>query len=238
MSRAGPRRRGMSARLPVPLLLLCACALAASPAGADPASGGTCAEEVAARVQRHYDDVRDLSARFEQTTQRVALGAAGGEALAARGAVVFAKPGKMRWAYEAPEPSLVVSDGATLWIHDPAANEVQRFPVGDGFLTGAGLQFLLGAGRLDEEFSISARTCADTTVDLLLAPRREVSYERLELRVDRETGVVRGTTVVDLFGNRTTLAFAELQENTGPDAALFAFEPPAGARVLEVPAAP
>ena len=40
------------------------------------------------------------------------------------GAVEFAKPGKMRWSYEAPEPSLVVSDGETLWIYDPTRDEV------------------------------------------------------------------------------------------------------------------
>ena len=42
------------------------------------------------------------------------------------------------------------------------------------------------------------------------------------MRVDRKSGVVRETTVVDLFGNRTTIAFDELRENTGPAADLFA----------------
>ncbi len=42
------------------------------------------------------------------------------------------------------------------------------------------------------------------------------------MRVDRESGVVRETSVVDLFGNRTTIAFDELRENTKPGADLFA----------------
>ena len=68
---------------------------------------------------------------LQQTTRRVALGDGAGDALAASGEVVFAKPGKMRWTYESPEPSLVVSDGATLWIYDPKAREVQKLPLGD-----------------------------------------------------------------------------------------------------------
>jgi len=43
---------------------------------------------------------------------------------------------------------------------------------------------------------------------------------------------------VDLFGNRTTIAFDELRENTKPVASLFAFTPPEGVRVLSVPGAP
>jgi len=62
-----------------------------------------------------------------------------GEETLTRGRVVFAKPGRMRWVYESPEPSLVVSDGETLWIYDPAAREAQRLPVTQGYLTGAAL---------------------------------------------------------------------------------------------------
>jgi len=49
---------------------------------------------------------------------------------------------------------------------------------------------------------------------------------------------VRETTVVDLFGNRTTIAFDELRENTKPAASSFAFKPPEGVRVLSLPSGP
>ena len=58
------------------------------------------------------------------------------------------------------------------------------------------------------------------------------------MRVDRKSGVVRETTVVDLFGNRTTIAFDELRENAGSEADLFTFTPPPGVRVISVPSAP
>jgi outer membrane lipoprotein-sorting protein len=44
--------------------------------------------------------------------------------------------------------------------------------------------------------------------------------------------------VVDLFGNRTTIAFDELRENTKPAASSFAFTPPEGVRVLSLPSGP
>jgi outer membrane lipoprotein-sorting protein len=125
------------------LCLLAFALVAASGARADGAESTDCAKEIAARVQARYDGVEDIEARFTQRSQSVALGRAA-QAFEASGVAVFAKPGRMRWSYETPEPSLVVSDGRTLWIYDPAAREVQEFPVGAGFLSDGGA---VSAGR-------------------------------------------------------------------------------------------
>jgi chaperone LolA len=217
-------------------LLLAALVFAVAPPSQ--AAEADCASDVAGRVQRRYEKVHDLSAHFEQTTQRVSLGKDSSDALVAKGEVVFAKPGKMRWSYTSPEPSLVVSDGSTLWVYDPQAREVQKLPLGQGYLSAAGVQFLLGAGKLQEEFRVSASGCGAPIVTLGLAPKHEAQYERLEMRVDRKSGVVRETTVDDLFGNRTTIAFDELRENTRPAADLFGFSPPEGVRVITLPSSP
>ena len=120
------------------------------------AIGGECALEVARRVQGYYERIRDLRARFAQTTRSVTLGSAGGTALDAEGEVFFAKPGRMRWSYSRPQQSLVVSDGETLWIYDPEQKEAQRMSVTAAFVSGAALQFLLGEGDLLAEFYISS----------------------------------------------------------------------------------
>lgn len=196
-----------------------------------------CAPAVAERVQQRYDAVRDLRARFVQRTSSVALGSSGAATMEAGGEVFFAKPGRMRWAYETPEPSLVVSDGTTLWIYDPQAEEAQQFPLGPEFLSGAAIQFLLGDGRLVDEFEIAARACGEEQVWLLLTPRADTSYERLELAADRETGEIRSTVVIDILGNRTEVELDDVRTNTEPPADRFQFEPPPGTRVLAVPAA-
>jgi outer membrane lipoprotein carrier protein len=220
---------------------LLAAALLGAPAAAQVAEAaevvedGACALDVARRVQRHYESVRDVRARFRQRTERVALGAQAAEALEASGEVVLAKPGRMRWSYETPEPSLVVSDGETLWVHDPQAGEVQELPLGPEFLSGAALQFLLGEGHLVEQFEVSARHCGEAVVELVLVPRRDAHYEWLGLWVDPVRGEVRETAVVDLLGNRTRVALEGVRVNTGPPASLFRFEAPPGTRVLSVP---
>ena len=218
--------------------LACAVALllVASGARADGEEPADCAAAVVARVQARYDGVRDLEAHFAQRSHSVALGRAGQD-LEASGVAVFAKPGRMRWTYEKPEPSLVVSDGKTLWVYDPQAREAQEFPVGQGFLSGSAVQFLLGEGRILDSFEVRAEQCAEETVHLLLTPKQDATYERLELWVAAKSGDVKATAVVDLFGNRTEVTFESLRMDVHPDPSLFRFEAEPGVNVLRAPAA-
>ncbi len=206
-----------------------------TPTAEPPADGAACAEAAAGRVQSYYDDVQDLAAAFRQTSRSVAFGGAAGPDQLAAGRVEFAKPGKMRWSYTEPEPSEVVSDGSTLWIYDPAAKEVQVLEVGEAFLSAAAIQFLLGSGRILETFSVAARDCAASPLQLVLTPKQPASYERLELHVDPQSGVIARTVVLDLLGNRTEVAFDDLETNRSPPAERFVFQVPEGVRELRLP---
>jgi outer membrane lipoprotein carrier protein len=223
-------------------LLLLILLLAAGPSGAQADAEGppgrSCAEEIALRVEGHYESVRDLTADFVQTSRVVSLGQDAGRGTRAGGQVIFAKPGRMRWAYREPEESLVVTDGKVLWTWDPGLGEAQRVAVAAGFLSGAAIQFLLGEGAVLESFEVTADRCEGSRVTLRMLPLDPSSYERLQVEVDPKAGIVHATEVVDLFGNVTRIEFAKIRTNTSPDDSLFGFEPPEGARVIEVPGAP
>jgi outer membrane lipoprotein carrier protein len=140
----------------------------------------------------------------------------------------------MRWAYSEPEESIVVSDGAVVWIYDPAAREVQRFAAGAGFMSGVAVQFLVGEGQLLRDFRVKASGCEETDVVLELTPREAATYEKLVLVAHRATGEVRETRVHDLVGNVTRVAFEEMRTNLAPDPKVFVFEVPKGVRVVEL----
>ena len=236
--RTSRRRRAISGVGVVAAVLLLLGGAETASAGGEAEQPPGCAEEVALRIQGYYEGVRDLHADFSQSSRNVALGSVPGEETPHRGHVVFAKPGRMRWVYQSPEPSLVVSDGETLWIYDPALKEVQVLSVDAGFLSGTAIQFLLGEGRILESFSVSAKSCEGDEVSLDLQPKKSASYERLELRVERASGAILATAVLDLFGNRTDVAFDSVQRNLAPDDSLFRFEPSEDDRVLTLPDAP
>ena len=210
-------------------------AKAASGAAAPAQERPGCAERAAAALQRRYESVRDLEASFEQTTRSVALGQPGASAKSS-GSVVFAKPGRMRWTYVAPEPSLVVSDGRQLWIYDPANREAQRLTVTEAYLSGAALSFLLGEGEILRDFDVKSLGCGDDVALLELVPREPATYDRLRARIDPRSGELLETTVIDLLGNETTVALRDLRTNRDPDASLFRFDPPAGVRVVDLDA--
>jgi len=191
-----------------------------------------CAERTATRVQQRYEKVRDLRARFEQTTRPA--GAAVAEPTTSRGTVVLAKPGKLRWSYEEPEPSLVVSDGTTLWVYDPVFGEAQRLAVIEGYLSGAAIQFLLGEGDIFREFHVRAVSCEEARVELELIPREPASYEKIGLVVDAKTGDLLRTRLVDLIGTVIEVKLSDLQVNQSPPASLFRFDPPEGVRVMDL----
>jgi outer membrane lipoprotein carrier protein len=178
--------------------------------------------------------VRDVSARFAQTTHAARLGTAPGKPATSRGRVTLAKPGKMRWTYEEPEPSLVVSDGKTVWIYDPAFAEVQKLPAAEGFLTGAAAQFLLGAGDMRRDFKVAATSCEEDSAELELVPRQPATYEKLFLHVDPRTGDVRQTRIVDLLGNVVVVEFSEQRFNLKPAESEFQFQAPEGVKVIEL----
>jgi outer membrane lipoprotein carrier protein len=189
-----------------------------------------CAATLTARVQARYDRMRELEARFVQRT----ISALSPTGEVTTGHVALAKPGKMRWSYETPEPSLVVSDGETLWIFDPRAKEAQKLAVGEQFLSGAAFQFLLGNGRIAESFRVVADRCDGARVRLTLTPRADATYQELELTVDPASGEAHATAVVDLFGNRTEVEFSEIRFDRGLDANTFRFVPEPGVRVIEL----
>ena len=206
-------------------------AAAAKPA---PAASGECAATLTARVQARYDGMRELEARFTQRT--LSALSPGGDVTSGR--VALAKPGKMRWSYETPEPSLVVSDGATLWIYDPRAREAQKLAVGEQFLSGAAFQFLLGSGRIADSFRVTAERCDAARAKLLLTPKADATYQALELTVDVASGEAFATAVLDLFGNRTEVEFDELRYDRGLDPSTFRFLPEPGVRVIELAPTP
>lgn len=192
------------------------------------------AEQVARQIQGRYEGIRDLRADFVQTNVSATFE---GEALMnpvpRRGKVVFAKPGRMRWTYEPPEASVVVSDGKTLWIHDVEAKTVTRLAVTEGYLSGAALQFLMGSGRILESFRVATSDCDASRVSLELVPRSDASYERLGLVADRATGSVVETSVTDLFGNVTRIRFEGIEENRDPTPDTFVLKIPEGVEVID-----
>jgi outer membrane lipoprotein carrier protein len=203
-------------------------------ASAPQASGASCLDRAVDALQNRYERVSDLRARFVQTTRPAHMGGIAPEPVTSRGSMVVAKPARMRWVYEAPEQSVVVSDGESLWIYDASFQEAQRLPVGEGYLSGAAVQFLLGEGDLRRDFEIALVGCDEESAELSLTPREPATYEKLRVVVDPRSGALSRTRVEDLLGNVTIVELSDLETNLNPDPAVFRFVAPEGVSVIEL----
>ena len=160
-----------------------------------------CLAEAVAAVEGRHRDVKDLRVQFIQTTQSPDPNSPPSRSI---GHAVLALPNRMRWVYESPDESLLISDGKTLWLYDPGFKEVQQLPVGDdSFFGAAAAQFLLGRSDLAAEFRIRTRSCNAEGAQLELFPRNPASYQRLTLAISLPGGDILWTEVVDLLGSTT-----------------------------------
>ncbi|MSP72383.1 MAG: outer membrane lipoprotein chaperone LolA [Myxococcales bacterium] len=191
--------------------------------------------DVVSGVQRFYQDSKDLKADFTQTYVYKVYG----REQVSSGKVYLKKPDRMRWDYVVPVPKLFVADGETLWVYEPAENQVFKRGLKSSQLPVA-LTFMSGRGRLDEAFTPQLLAPKRPgTFQLQLIPKvNEGDYQSLELTVDMKSFAVLESTVVDPVGNTNTVVFKNVEVNRGLPDKGFVFTPPAGVRVLNAPSGP
>ena len=231
----------------IAIVLMSAALARAGTSSGPPAPGGVLAvdgscpptAESIAAIQSRYDSIRDFRARFEQRTRSVVLaGSSRAPEELSRGEVILAKPGRMRWEYREPEPSFVISDGASLWVYDVGARQATRVALDGGYLAGAALQLLFGEVRIGEIFEGLTTSCGPEGIVIELRPKEAASYERLTLVAQPGTGLVISTSIIDLFGNRTSIRFSELEFDRSPSPEMFEFTRPEGVEVLDYSQSP
>jgi outer membrane lipoprotein carrier protein len=224
--------------MPAPALLavISRVLLAAAPVAAAPppaAAGHLDVGTVVDKVQRRYDGASDFRARFTQTLTSAAMGRKTNSA----GAVMFKKPGRMRWDYEKPERAMYVSDGNTLWLYEPDDQQAFKQALSTSQLPAA-LAFLTGKGKLANEFDITlvdkSPYAAPGEYVLALSPKvAEPQVKSLLFIVDPKTFDVRESVITDGQGNLNDLTFADIRTNTHLPDSDFRWSPPSGVRVID-----
>jgi outer membrane lipoprotein carrier protein len=189
-------------------------------------------EALAARVQKHYDGIRDFEARFSQAYEGGVLRTKATES----GTVAVKRPGRMRWIYTEPERKEFVSDGVRIYAYIPADKQVVVSPVPSGEQATTPALFLSGRGDLVRDFTPSfmeGSGAPDGLVVLRLEPRRtDPDYEWMAIGVDPASLQIRYLTAADRQGGRSTFTFTNMQENRGLSDKQFEFRIPRGVDVI------
>jgi outer membrane lipoprotein carrier protein len=221
-------------------LFLAAGASAPSPSSVPAAAATPELRTVLERMQKRYDQAKDLRARFSQNYTRAVVG----RATLSTGTLTFKKPGRMRWDYEKPEPRMFLSTGQVLWLYEPEEKQAFKQDLKSSQLPAA-LAFLMGKGKLTDEFEIAfaPEPAAEAKeklpgrpgdIRLQLSPKQPQStYKSILFVVDPKEFLVRESVLVDAQGNANHFTFDNLEVNTKVADSLFKWNPPAGVRVVD-----
>lgn len=201
------------------------------PPGASAPNRAYTAEQIAAGVQSFYNRTTDFAADF---VQRNRVAATNNETVSS-GRVEFRRPGRMRWEYAQPVGNLVVSDGTTLWTHEPARRQAFQANLAQSQLPTA-LSFLMGSGNLSTDFTARRIPMTGRWANfygLELTPRApNPSFSRLVLIVEPQNYQVAEAGVIDAQNNQNRFAFTNTRVNLNPPVSRFQWTPPAGTTVI------
>lgn len=167
------------------------------------------------------------------------------------GTLEFQRPNRFRFAYAGPTEQLIVGDGKQVWLYDTDLNQVTVRPMSQAI--GATPAALLSGGTLDKDFTLKAVTgtsssaaAATSTLSQLnqqaVAPLewvealpRHQEGQFQSVRVGFKNGQLAALEILDSFGQRSRLDFAQFEPKVALAATRFQFTPPPGVDVLNQP---
>jgi outer membrane lipoprotein carrier protein len=186
------------------------------------------AHELAARVDRHYDQLHSLKAGFRE--DYAGLGMTRTES----GTLFLRKPGRMLWQYTTPAGKIFLLDGKYAWLYTKGDAQIQRIPSKELDDLRSPLRFLLGHTQLEKELSgLKLEGAANGLYTLSGLPRgQENRVTRLELTVTA-AGAISTLEVQEVGGATTRFTFTAEQPDAAIPAETFHFAPPAGVPVVD-----
>jgi outer membrane lipoprotein-sorting protein len=173
------------------------------------ASAADCLRE----IERAQADTRSLSARFVQTKHLSLLE----EPLVSRGRFVFAKPDRVLWAIEEPQPVRVVIAGDDVRLEGVSKGDRSALAMSplSTMLSQLAAIFAGSIEKLEEGFEVTA-VDDGTNVQLTLTPRREAwkrMFQVVRLRFERPLLAVHRIELEDALGDRLEIELSELERN-------------------------
>ncbi|MDR3749591.1 MAG: outer membrane lipoprotein chaperone LolA [Acidobacteriota bacterium] len=196
-----------------------------------PATAQSDVKALADKVDRRYDHIRTLEARFTETY----TGARSSRTES--GTLLLKKPGKMRWDYDQPRPKLFLTDGSNAWFYVPGEHQARRTPVKQLDDLRSPLRYLLGKAKLERELtglSLAADSKPLLAGDIVLRGVPKGMQDRVSqtlLEVTPEGLIVR-IVIEELDGSVTEFRFLQQQENVQIPDQKFQFQPPPGVEIV------
>jgi outer membrane lipoprotein-sorting protein len=161
------------------------------------------------KVDNYLSSVRTLTGKFVQ------VGPDGGRTT---GTFYLAKPGRVRFEYDAPSPVELVADGQSVVVRDRSLATQDVYP-----LSQTPLRFLL-ADKVDlmKDTNLVAVYADDVFITVVVEEKNTlIGTSRLMIMFDAKDMQLKQWTVTDPQGYDTTVAVYNLDASKKPDPSMF-----------------
>ncbi len=192
------------------------------------ASAQNSVQDVALRVDRHYNQLRSLRASFSERYS--GLGMERSES----GTLLLEKPGRMKWLYQSTPGKYFLLTGKFAYFYAPGDTQVQRLNASQLDDLRSPLRFLLGHTRLESELTnLAISTAPNGSFTLSGIPKgQEKRISALNLTVTA-AGSITAIDIRDQDGSETRFTLTDQSENPSFPADTFHFTAPAGVPVSD-----
>lgn len=154
------------------------------------------------------------------------------------GTFEFSRPNRFKFLYKKPFEQTIVADGATLWLFDVDLNQVtaKKQAIALGATPAALIATAASLKALEAEFRLQDAPDANGLQWVIATPKAkdgQIQSIKVGLKGAVETGVSLSVLeILDSFGQRSVINFANVERNVNFGADNFKFTPPAGADVI------
>ncbi len=154
------------------------------------------------------------------------------------GTFEFSRPNKFKFLYKKPFEQTIVADGTTLWLHDVDLNQVtaRKQSQALGSTPAALIATAASLKVLEAEFNLQDAPDANGLQWVTATPKAkegQIQSIKVGLKNAGDKGVTLSVLeILDSFGQRSVITFANVERNLTFGADNFNFKPPAGADVI------
>ena len=179
-------------------------------------------------VEQRYNRAKTLQVHFVES-----YSLQGRARKSESGELTLRKPGRMRWDYTAPSGKLFVSDGKDVYLYTPDAHRVEKAKLKASDDMRAPLAFLLGKLDFSKEFRDFDIKPEGANSLITAKPKNDkLPYERIQMLVTPDFEIQR-LVVNSPDLSMLTFQFDDEKLNPSVDDALFKFQLPAGATMVD-----
>ncbi|MGA7159336.1 MAG: outer membrane lipoprotein carrier protein LolA [Acidobacteriaceae bacterium] len=182
---------------------------------------------LACKVDAHYNHLHSLTAHFTERYRGMGMDRT------ESGTLTLSKPGKMRWAYDAPSGKIFVLDGKYAISYTPGDSQAERTPAKELDDLRSPLRFLLGHTEIAKELEGLTLTLVNGGETLSGVPKgMQQTVQSIGITVDAQ-GQIRAMRIVQVDGAETSFMFSDIHENVPTPDSDFVFVPPPGVTVID-----